>query len=244
MTAQPPRPLIPDFDSDPERFAANQAATWQFSVTGDVHRQVADRLAALDAGRVLDLGGGDGTLARLLVRHDVPTVVVDRAAYVRSAPRPAVQADAARLPFVDGCFGAVAALWMLYYVPRPQIVLAEVARVLSAGGVFVACTSSRYNDPEFAEVLPGWGEPFSFDAETAVDIVAEQFSITEVMRWDTAVVRLPDVAAVRLFLRGRGLSDVAAVEEAARRHCPLSVTKRGCLIWAQKTGPQDASSHR
>jgi SAM-dependent methyltransferase len=238
MTAQPPRPLIPDFDSDPERFAANQAATRQFSAGGDVHRQVADRLAALDAGRVLDLGGGDGTLARLLVRHDVPTVVVDRAAYVRSAPRPAVQADAARLPFVDGCFGAVAALWMLYYVPQPQIVLAEVARVLLAGGVFVACTSSRYNDPEFAEVLPGWGEPFSFDAETAVDIVAEQFSITEVMRWDTTVVRLPDIPAVRLFLRGRGLSDVAAVEEAARRHCPLSVTKRGCLIWAQKPGPR------
>ena len=103
MTAPPPRPLIPDFDSDPERFAANQAATQQFSAGGDVHQQVADRIGALDAGRVLDLGGGDGTLARLLARHDVPTVVLDRAGYVRSAPPPAVQADAARLPFVDGC---------------------------------------------------------------------------------------------------------------------------------------------
>jgi len=241
MTAPPPRPLIPDFDSDPERFAANQAATWQFSATGDVHRQVADRLAGIGAGRVLDLGGGDGTLARLLVRHKVPTVVLDRAAYVRSAPRPAVQADAARLPFVDGCFGAVAALWMLYYVPEPLIVLAEAARVLRTGGVFVACTSSRYNDPEFAEVMPGWGEPFSFDAETAVEVVAEGFSIAEVLRWDTAVVRLPDVAAVRLFLRGRGLSDVAAAEEAARRHCPLSVTKRGCLIWARNDVNRNSS---
>ena len=100
MTAEPPRPLIPDFDSDPERFAANQSATRQFSALGDVHQQVADRLAALGASRVLDLGGGGGTLARLLVRHDVPAVVLDRAAYVRHAPRPAVQADAARLPFV------------------------------------------------------------------------------------------------------------------------------------------------
>jgi ketosteroid isomerase-like protein len=58
MTTQPPRPLIQGFDSDPERFAANQAATRQFSAIGDVHQQVADRLAALDAGRVLDLGGG------------------------------------------------------------------------------------------------------------------------------------------------------------------------------------------
>jgi SAM-dependent methyltransferase len=233
MTAEPPGPLTPDFDSDPERFAANRAATRQFSAVGDVHQQVADRFAALGARRVLDLGGGDGTLARLLVRHEVPTVVLDRADHVRHAPMPAVQADAARLPFRDGCFEAVAALWMLYYVPQPFMVLAEAARVLRTGGVFVACTSSRYNDPEFAEVIPGWGEPFSFDAETAVDMVAEQFWITEVMRWDSAVVRLPDVTAARLFLRGRGRSETAAASEAARRHYPLSVTKWGCLIWAR-----------
>jgi hypothetical protein len=52
---------MPDFDDDPERFAANQAATQQFSVGGDVHPVVADRLAALGTGRVLDLGGGNGT---------------------------------------------------------------------------------------------------------------------------------------------------------------------------------------
>jgi SAM-dependent methyltransferase len=236
LTGQPPRPLIPDFDDDPERFAANQAATQQFSFAGDVHQGVADRLATLAAGRVLDLGGGNGTLARLLARHHVPIVVVDRAAYVRDAPRPAVRADAARLPFVDGCFGAIAALWMLYYVPQPRVVLAESARVLRDGGVFVACTSSRYNDPEFADVLPGWGEAFSFDAETAAGMVAEQFSITEVLRWDTATVRLADAAAIRQFLRGRGLSESAAAEEAARRRCPLSVTKRGCLFWARKVG--------
>jgi SAM-dependent methyltransferase len=233
VTAEPPGPLIPDFDSDPERFAANQAATREFSAGGDVHQPVADRLAALSAGRVLDLGGGNGTLARLLVRHNVPTVVLDRADHVRHAPRPAVQADATRLPFVDSCFDAVAALWMLYYVPEPLVVLAEAARVLRAGGIFVACTSSRYNDPEFAEVIPGWGRPFSFDAEGAVDVVAEQFLVTEVKRWDAAVIRLPDIGAVRLFLRGRGLSETAAASEAARLRCPLSVTKRGCLIWAR-----------
>ena len=53
-------------------------------------------------------------------------------------------------------------------------------------------------------MIPGWGVPFSFDAETAVDVVFEQFLITEVLRWDTAAVRLPDAAAVRLFLRVAG----------------------------------------
>jgi hypothetical protein len=66
-----------------------------------------------------------------------------------------------------------------------------------------------------------------------MDVVAEQFSITEILRWNKAVVWLPDVTAVRLFLRGRGLSETAAASEAARRRCPLSVTKRGCLIWAR-----------
>jgi hypothetical protein len=50
MSEQPPRALTPDFASDPERFAANQAATLQFSAAGDVHQPVADRLAALDSG--------------------------------------------------------------------------------------------------------------------------------------------------------------------------------------------------
>jgi hypothetical protein len=77
--------------------------------------------------------------------------VIDRADYVRGAPRPAVQADATRLPFRAECFAAVAALWMLYYLDRPEVVLIESTRVLRPGGTFVACTSSRYNDPEFAE---------------------------------------------------------------------------------------------
>jgi hypothetical protein len=52
-------------------------------------------------------------------------------------------------------------------------------------------------------VLPDGGKPFSFDAETAAAIVADHFTITEVIRWDSPATRLPDPAAVALFLRGR-----------------------------------------
>jgi hypothetical protein len=68
----------------------------------------------------------------------------------------------------------------------------------------------------------GWGEPFSFDAETAADMVAEQFPITEMLRWDTAAVQLADTAPIRLYLRGRDLSEGAAAKQAARRRCPLT----------------------
>ena len=98
-------PLPADYDSDPARFAANQAATTRFSAAGDVHGLVAWRLAAAGVAPVLDLGGGNGTLARLLAARGVPTVVLDRASYVRQAPRPVVRADAQRLPFSDGKIG-------------------------------------------------------------------------------------------------------------------------------------------
>jgi SAM-dependent methyltransferase len=228
------RALAADFDHDPERFAANQLATQRFSMIGDVHDQVADRLAKIAIGPILDLGGGNGTLAKSLIKHGRTAIVVDRADYVRNAPRPAVQADAARLPFRDESFAAVAALWMLYYLHRPQDALTEAVRVLRSGGTFVACTSSRYNDPEFASVLPDWGKPFSFDAESASAIVADHFIITEVITWDTAAVRLPDSAAVALFLRGRGLSADEASRDASRWKTPMTVTKRGCLIWARR----------
>lgn len=74
-----------------------------------MHDRVADRLAKITNGPMLDLGGGNGTLAKSLAKHGRSAIVVDRAEYVRSAPRPAVQADAIRLPFRADCFAAVAA---------------------------------------------------------------------------------------------------------------------------------------
>jgi SAM-dependent methyltransferase len=225
---------VADFDDDPERFAANQLATKSFSLVSDVHDRVADRLAESTTGLTLDVGGGNGVLAKALAKRGRRAVVVDRAGYVRTAPRPAVQADAMHLPFKAERFAAVAALWMLYYLDRPEVALVEAERVLGPKGIFVTCTSSRYNDPEFASVLPDWGQPFSFDSETAPDIVANYFQIIEVVEWDTPAVRLPDAAAVTLFLRGRGLSAEEASKHARRWRTPLTVTKRGSLIWARR----------
>lgn len=48
------RPVPVDYDIDPARFAANQAATAKFSAAGDVHGPVAERLARSAARRLLD----------------------------------------------------------------------------------------------------------------------------------------------------------------------------------------------
>jgi SAM-dependent methyltransferase len=49
---------------------------------------------------------------------------------------PTVQADAARLPFADGCFDGVIAWCMLGFVQDQARLFSEIARVLKPGGRF------------------------------------------------------------------------------------------------------------
>jgi SAM-dependent methyltransferase len=195
----------------------------------DVHGSVATRLAAEGALPVLELGGATGPLART----GIPAVVVDIAAHVARAPLPAVRADATRLPFADDSFGAVAALWMLYHLPDPTPALREARRVLRPGGVFAASAPSRHNDPELSDLLPGWGEPLTFDAERAAAVVSAVFAVEDVVTWDEPLIDLPDRSAVARYLRGRGMSDQAAHAASPRVRTPLRLTKRGCVVWAR-----------
>jgi hypothetical protein len=106
--------------------------------------------------------------------------------------------------------------------------------VLRPGGIFVACTSSRVNDPEVARALPNWGRSFSFDAESAPAMIADVFDVVDIQRWDRPMITLPDTPAVELFLRGRGLSRERAHRLAEGFLPPLHVTKRGVLVWATR----------
>ena len=69
-----------------------------------------------------------------------------------------------RLPFQDGVFGAVAAVYVLYFFERPVEVLTEIRWVLRPDGLFASVTISRDDIPELTPLL----EPEvieSFDAE-------------------------------------------------------------------------------
>jgi ubiquinone/menaquinone biosynthesis C-methylase UbiE len=91
-------------------------------------------------GRLLDLGGGTGHLARLLAeRLDCRVTVLDAThAMLRYAEGfPGVEpvlGDAASMPFEDGVFDAVLVSDALHHFVDPLVAVREMSRVVRPGG--------------------------------------------------------------------------------------------------------------
>jgi SAM-dependent methyltransferase len=201
------------------------------ALADDVHRRVAERLLAEGLTPVLDVGCGEGELARHL--PEGAWVGLDSSAEMLArAPRPALHAEATALPFPDTSFGSVALLYVLYHLQEPARALAEARRVLRSGGLVAVAAPSRDDSPEFADALPQ--VPLTFDAELAPELMSELFTEVDVERWDAPLLELPDAVAVRDYLLGKGVGREAAERAAAAAQVPVSVTKRGALVFARK----------
>ena len=231
-----PRPEPLDYDTDPDRFRITSLAAKRFGLAGDVHEDVAGRFAEEGVDYVLDVGCGNGRLLDLLRNAGIATVGLDASpTMLRAASGPRVFGDARKLPLPANTFGGAAALYMLYHLEDPAQAVAECHRVLRPGGLFAACAPSRYDSPELESVLPGYGVPSTFDSENAPDIIGSVFGQTEIDAWDGPYVHLPDREALALFLQGRRLSPSAAERASNTIDTPLTLTKRGAIIYARKT---------
>lgn len=113
-----------------------------------VREAVADLLAGEVAGRgpALEIGIGTGRIALPLHARTVPVVGVDLAPAMLErlaanaggrSPVPVAVADATRLPFRGGCFGAVLASHVLHLITEWREAADEALRVLGAGGVLL-----------------------------------------------------------------------------------------------------------
>jgi SAM-dependent methyltransferase len=217
--------LTPDYDSDPGR-----AGSFQLSWQEDVHGPVTQRLVAEKVKRVLDVGSGIGRFASALGGRVAWLGVDESPRQLANCPhRPVIRADAARLPFADCSFDAVVLLWMLYHLHEPRLALAEARRVLRPGGLIAACASNRTSDPE---LVPQGYPSTTFDGEEAAEIVAEVFgqSQTKVERWDAPLVRLGDRDEIAAY----GRSHLISPQVLHKVDPPVTLTKRGCLVWARR----------
>jgi SAM-dependent methyltransferase len=129
---------------------AKVAAWWQQEFTegadAEYEEQILPMAAAYLEGfeAVLDVGTGEGQLARLATRGGARRVVgVDptwaQLALARErAGGPAyARAGAAQLPFADGAFDAVVACLVFEHITDADAAIAEVGRVLRKGGRFL-----------------------------------------------------------------------------------------------------------
>ena len=109
---------------------------------------VADRVAALAPGRVLEVAAGTGVVTRALDARLPPSTSLVASdlnapmlAHAQAQPigRRVTwrQADAMALPFDDGSFDAVACQFGAMFFPDKERAFAEARRVLAAGGHFV-----------------------------------------------------------------------------------------------------------
>ncbi|MDX6370952.1 MAG: hypothetical protein QOG93_2454 [Gaiellaceae bacterium] len=110
-----------------------------------VREQVRAFVAPTGSERALDAATGAGTLAlalaplvRDVVGVDIVPELLERAR--RDAPENVsfVEGDATKLPFADACFDLSCSRRALHHIARPEMAVAELARVTAAGGhVFV-----------------------------------------------------------------------------------------------------------
>ena len=147
------------------------AAWWQDGFTEGADSEYTEQImpitAELLAGsrRMLDVGAGEGQLARLVAAGETDVVATDIAwnqievaAERGGGPMP-VRSDAAHLPFTDAAFDAVLACLVFEHIRDVDSAIAEVARVLEPLGHFVF----MLNHPLLQTPNSGWIDDHMLD---------------------------------------------------------------------------------
>ncbi len=143
-------------DATRARFAATaeRVAEHGGRQVATVREELARLLSLRGDERALDVGTGAGVLALAIAPLLGEVVGVDvipelLAAARRDAPANAtfVEGDAEELPFESGAFDLVACRRTLHHVRRPELAVAEIARVTARGGRIVVNDQIAPIDP-------------------------------------------------------------------------------------------------
>jgi len=165
---------------------AARAAIYRYVEPGalDPRRVAFHAVTAVAPQRVLDVGCGTGEFAGWLA-HETSSNVVGldlserMVELTRQRDVDAVVGDVQYLPFHNGAFDCVTALWMLFHVPDLNRALVEIARALRPGGSLVAVTNGVEHLHELFRLLDVEpGEP-PFSRENGERALRQYFSRVE-----------------------------------------------------------------
>jgi SAM-dependent methyltransferase len=166
--------------TDSTRWAGDMSTTYEQLLVPPVFHpfavDLAQRVSAHSPRRVLELAAGTGALTTEIVRTapDAHVTATDLNAAMVDVGRHRVPeatwqaADATSLPFGEASFDLVACQFGIMFFPDKPAAYAEVRRVLTAGGRFVASTWGVLSSHDFqsavaaalAEVFPDDPPPF------------------------------------------------------------------------------------
>jgi ubiquinone/menaquinone biosynthesis C-methylase UbiE len=139
-----------------DRFArtAAQSASLQDARAPALAAAVRSFVPARGDERALDAGCGAGALAFALAPSVAEVVGVDRVPELIALARQRalanttfVEAEVTALPFADGSFDLAGTLRTLHHVQRPELVVAELARVTRPGGTVLVVDQIAPPDP-------------------------------------------------------------------------------------------------
>lgn len=204
-----------DYDVEAARYDATRGGVPRASSAARaVLALVPDRARTL-----LDVGCGTGLVSERLTRPGLRVFGVDASeAMARVAARRLesliVLGNCHRLPFADASLDAVSAVWLLHLLPDAPAVVAECARVLKPGGVFVTTVDkdlSHDMNSDVDELLAPFRVHRAYDAAPRVLAVASEHGLRR-------------AGEARFTGHGQGMTPSRAATEVARGYFASALT--------------------
>ncbi|MYS25309.1 MULTISPECIES: class I SAM-dependent methyltransferase [unclassified Streptomyces] len=196
-----------DYDVEAARYDATRGGVPRArSAARAILALVPDRARTL-----LDVGCGTGLVTERLSRPGLRVFGVDSSpgmAHLAAGRLGAglVLGNCHRLPFADGTLDAVSSVWLLHLLPDAPSVVAECARVLRPGGLFVTTVDKDAGhgmDSDVEELLAPFRVRRAYDAAPRVLAVASEHGLRR-------------VGEARFTGHGQGRSPMGTAADVAR----------------------------
>ena len=234
MTLNDPEVVKRDYAS--EARLLDRRSLYEGSDGPDAREVVWRHIEVAEPRKVLEVGPGPGELSERIAREiGADVVAIDISPRMVELTRErginAILGDVQAMPFEDEKFDLVVAAWVLFHPADLDAALAEIARVLRAGGRLVTATNSEHHLEELWQLVDGRVES-QFSAENGEHVLRKHFESVSrelVEGW----VSFSDSEAARNYIASSIVCNHLAVAVPSF-DSPLLVRRRNAIFVAEK----------